>query len=455
MMDLLETHDVDASLKEKLKCLVFIPIISRTYCDPKSFAWEHEFKAFVELASKDKFGLKVKLPNGNVASRVLPVRIHDLDKTDIKLCESVLGGAVRGIDFIYKEPGVNKPITQRDNEEKNINKTSYRNQINKVALAIKEIILALKGEPIDYGIEQEKVVSTFEKQVLQEKSIIVLPFENISPDPDQEYFSDGLTEEIITDLSNVHELLVISRSSAMTFKGTKQTIPEIAKVVNVRYVLEGSVRKSGNNLRINAQLIDSFTDIHLWADKYSGILDDVFDIQEKVSQSIVEALKIKLAPEEKQKILARPIDNFQVYDLHIKAQKGITESTDEGLKRALQYINQGLKIIGENEILYSDLGQIYMHFIEIGLDKSENTFKKAEECTEKIFSLNPNSANGYCLKGHLNRWRGNIKESIKNLKQALSIDPNHFNSTFYLSFIYSFSEESSCCKTYCSKVSTN
>ena len=140
---LLETHDVDASLKDKLKCLVFIPIISRTYCDPKSFAWEHEFKAFVEQASKDQFGLKVKLPNGNVASRVLPVQIHDLDADDKKLCDAVLGGFIRGIEFIYKEPGVDRPLTVKDNEEKNLNKTSYRNQINKVALAIKEILSAI------------------------------------------------------------------------------------------------------------------------------------------------------------------------------------------------------------------------------------------------------------------------------------------------------------------------
>jgi hypothetical protein len=118
---LLETHDVDESLKEKLKCLVFIPIISRTYCDPKSFAWEHEFKAFVEQASKDEYGLKIKMPNGNVVSRVLPVRIYDLDSTDIKLCESVLGGVLRGVNFIYAEPGVNRPLKPKDNEEKNIN----------------------------------------------------------------------------------------------------------------------------------------------------------------------------------------------------------------------------------------------------------------------------------------------------------------------------------------------
>src|SRR4030043_1386887 len=101
---LLETHDVDASLKEKLKCLVFIPVISHTYCDPKSFAWEHEFKAFIEEASKDQFGLKIKLPNGNVANRVLPVWIHGLEGEDIKLCESSLGGVLRGFEFIYKSP---------------------------------------------------------------------------------------------------------------------------------------------------------------------------------------------------------------------------------------------------------------------------------------------------------------------------------------------------------------
>lgn len=138
---LLETHDVDASLKEKLKCLVFIPVISRTYCDPKSFAWEHEFKAFVEQALHDHPGLKVNLPDGNVSLRVLPVRIHDLDIADVKLCESILGTVLRGVEFIYKSPGVNRPLrSTEDNPHANLNKTIYRDQINKVALAVKVII---------------------------------------------------------------------------------------------------------------------------------------------------------------------------------------------------------------------------------------------------------------------------------------------------------------------------
>lgn len=107
---LLETHEVSDSLNQKLKCLIFIPIISRTYCDPKSFAWEHEFKAFIELASGDELGLKIKLPNGNIASRILPVRIHDLDDEDIELCESMLDSALRGVEFIYKSAGVNRPL---------------------------------------------------------------------------------------------------------------------------------------------------------------------------------------------------------------------------------------------------------------------------------------------------------------------------------------------------------
>ena len=150
---LLETHDVDKSLKNKLKCLVFIPIISRTYCDPKSFAWEHEFKAFVEQASKDKYKLQVKLINGNVTCRVVPVRIHDLDDKDIKLYESITGSYMRGIEFIYKEPGVNRPLrANEENPHNNLNRTIYRNQVNKIALAVRELIDSMK-------VEKESILS--------------------------------------------------------------------------------------------------------------------------------------------------------------------------------------------------------------------------------------------------------------------------------------------------------
>ncbi len=149
---ILETHDVDESLREKLKCLIFIPVVSKTYCDPKSFAWEHEFRAFIRKASDDQLGLKVMLTNGNVAGRVLPVQIHELDSADKSVIENELGGVLRSVEFVYKEPGVNRPLTAGDREEKNKCGTNYRNQINKVANAVAEILDSIVSKGQEPGV---------------------------------------------------------------------------------------------------------------------------------------------------------------------------------------------------------------------------------------------------------------------------------------------------------------
>ena len=141
---LLETHQVDQSLVKKLKCLIFIPIVSQTYCDVNSFAWQHEFLAFLKMASEDSLGMNVTLANGNVASRILPIQIHDLDPEDRSAIESALGGPMRSIPFIYKSAGVNRPLRIKDSDlGDNLNKTNYLNQINKVANALKEVGTAL------------------------------------------------------------------------------------------------------------------------------------------------------------------------------------------------------------------------------------------------------------------------------------------------------------------------
>ena len=156
-----EHHEVDDSLKEKLKCLILIPVVSQTFCDPKSFAWEHEFKVFVEQAGSDQFGLKTKLSGGNVANRVLPIRIHDLDSNDVALFESEIGGVMRPIDFIYKETGVNRPLRANEvNPSGNQNHTFYLNQVNKVANAVKGIISSLQDveeiPSLDEGSETKR-----------------------------------------------------------------------------------------------------------------------------------------------------------------------------------------------------------------------------------------------------------------------------------------------------------
>jgi TolB-like protein len=265
-----------------------------------------------------------------------------------------------------------------------------------------------------------------------EKSIVVLPFDDLSPDKDNEYFSDGLTEEIISDLSMIQNLLVISRSSAMTYKGTKKKIKEIGQELNVQYALEGSVRKAGNNLRITAQLIDAINDTHLWAEKYNGTLEDVFDIQEKVSRSIVDALTLKLSPEEDQKLAKRPIKNIQAYEYYIKARQGIYTFSKDGLDRAVRYLQNGLEITGENAVLYAGMGYVYSQYVNIGLEHEEY-INKAEEYASKALALDSGSLEAHFVLGFLNLFfYGNPKKSIHYLKQALGIFPDDPDVLFWL-----------------------
>jgi TolB-like protein len=309
--------------------------------------------------------------------------------------------------------------------------------LNNLSIIIKWF-LKYKGSQV-IGIpesDEERDISKNEIIPAAKKSIIVLPFENISPDPDQEYFSDGLTEEIITDLSHIHYLLVISRSSAMTFKGTKKKIGEIAKDVNVRYVLEGSVRKAGNNLRITAQLIDGMTDSHLWAEKYSGTLDDIFDIQEKVSRSIVEALKLKLTSGETQSILKRPIENIQAYEYYLKGYySAYSTFTEDGLHKARQYYEAALKITGNNAFLYAALGNVYLEYAHIWI-KQEDSLNMAEEYARKALELDPETAQAYMILACCQLWRGITKNMVSLLKKGYLIDPNDIVLIHYYGWSY-------------------
>lgn len=269
-----------------------------------------------------------------------------------------------------------------------------------------------------------------------EKSIVVLPFENLSPDPDQEYFCDGMTEEIISDLSKIQSLRVISRTSAMMLKGTRKSMKSIGRELNVEYVLEGSVRKAGNNLRITAQLIKAASDAHLWAEKYTGTLDDVFGIQENVSHSIVDALKLKLTSLEKQRVSERPIDNIQAYQFYLRAVQEIWNWTEDGFDRAVEDLQNGLRIVGDNALIYAGLGHVYWQYVNAGF-KPDDYIEKAEECINKVFELDPDSSKGHFLLGAINQtFRGNQQLSIKHLKKALEINPNDSDALTWLTLGY-------------------
>jgi serine/threonine protein kinase/Tfp pilus assembly protein PilF len=270
-------------------------------------------------------------------------------------------------------------------------------------------------------------------------SIVVLPFENMSSDKENEYFSDGLTEEIIADLSQIKQLKVISRTSAMRLKDTDKDLKAIGRQLAVQYVLEGSVRKEGNKLRITAQLIDAENDVHLWAEKYSGTMDDVFDIQEKVSRSIADALKVELSPEEQERIAERPIENTRAYECYLQARQEIWRFTAAGIERALQLIKNGLQIVGENVLLYAAMGTAYWLYVNAGIKPGEEYIQKAEECAGKIFSLNPDSPHGHFLKGAIHVHRGEMQDAVRALRRALSSDPNNADAMLQLARVYASS----------------
>jgi len=471
---LLETHDVDESLKEKLKCLVFIPIISRTYCDPKSFAWEHEFKAFVEQAGKDQYGLKVKLPNGNVESRVLPIQIHDLKADDKTLVENVLGGFLRPIEFIYTEPGVNRPLTVKDSEEKNINKTNYRNQINKVANAIDEIITSLKQyRPKQEEVTQEQIESEpvpvpvpvpvpqksnktpiiitsvialaliilgilfipklFKPAKEIEKSVAVLPFRNESTDQENSAFINGLMEKTLNNLQLIKDLRVISRTSVEQYRDQTKSIPDIAKELGVNYIVEGSAQKYGDAFSLSVQLIkaDKRED-HLWGKSFEQEIkevDDILKIQSEIAQAIANELEAFITPEEQELIDKIPTTNLTAYDLHLQAQdyyyKNIFTKDRSYLDKVSQLAYISLDMDPEFALAYYWIGMsslseryLYGYTRAFFLDTALFYFNKAVE-------LDPTLSDAYANRGVYYFEKGRKQKAIDDLEEAISISPNN------------------------------
>src|SRR4030066_2323787 len=258
------------------------------------------------------------------------------------------------------------------------------------------------------------------------KSIAVLPLDNISPDKENEYFSDGLTEEIIMNLSKIKDLKVISRTSAMHYKGTKKPLKQIAKELQIQYVLEGSVRKYGNDLRITAQLIDAVQDAHLWAEKYSGTLDDIFDIQEKVAEKIVEALKVELTTGEQQQLSRRYTEDTEAYQLYLKGRFFWSKRTEEGFEKAIGYFNQSIEKDPNYALALVGLADAYILTGVYCYLPPHETMSKARSAAQKALQIDPLLAEAHASLGHIRSlydwdWPGAERE----YKRAIELNPGY------------------------------
>jgi TolB-like protein len=253
-----------------------------------------------------------------------------------------------------------------------------------------------------------------------DKSIAVLPFVNMSSDAEQEYFSDGLSEELLNLLARIPNLRVIARTSSFAFKGEKIEIAEIAKKLKVAHVLEGSVRKSGNQVRITAQLIRAIDSSHLWSESYDRTLDDVFAIQDEISAAVVEQLKITLlgaAPK------AKEIDPA-AYVLALQARQVLRQSTAEGFEESIVLFQQALAIAPDYAAAWAGLSQSYSSQADMGTRPAKEGFTLAREAADKVLTIDPSNAVAHAQLGLIAMsYDGDLAAAAHHLDRALQLAP--------------------------------
>ena len=267
------------------------------------------------------------------------------------------------------------------------------------------------------------------------KAIAVLPFDNISSDKENEYFGDGLTEELIANLSRLKEMRVISRTTSMQYKDTKKDIQTIGKELGARYIMEGSVRKFHDDLRITAQLIDVDSDEQLWAETYKGKLSDIFDIQEKVAKQIVDALMVKLTPTEKVELTKRPTLNAEAYDFNLRARNYLYLQTKNNIQFAIQFFDKAISLDSRYAEAYAGLAEAYAIKYAY-FDRKDEWLEKALELSLKAIMYDSTLSEAYAALALAYFYKSSIDEALTAVNKSLELDPNNFFGYWILGRIY-------------------
>jgi adenylate cyclase len=262
---------------------------------------------------------------------------------------------------------------------------------------------------------------------LDRRRIGVLPFRNMSPDPNDEYFAEGMTEELITTLAKVRDLTVIARTSIMQYKNSTKRVSEISKELGTGTLIEGSVRKSGDRVRITVQLLDSKTEGHLWAENYDNkLVNDVFTIQSEIAEKVAGELKVKLAGEEKVLIEVIPTSVTAAYTLYLKGRHFWNERSKESIEKAISYFQEAVKKDPGFALGYSGLADCYQVMARNGLAEYSPSYEKAKEYATKALKLDENLAEAHAtLAGMLHYYERKWDESESEFKKAIDLKPSY------------------------------
>ena len=549
---LLETHNVDKSLEIKLSCLIFIPILSHTYCDLKSFAWNNEFLVFCKLANGDPHGLDVRLTNKNVASRILPVQIHELDEKDKRLFVNETGGPIRAIDFIFKSLGVNRPLTPQDNRSENLTKTLYRDQLNKTANAIEQIIEALAtpernvqesvtpkehshepsspigiswfwselirrniwraaftylvialllhqlliflipllkleerfvniaswimlvGFPIAtvfawfYELSPHGIIRTnsphaatnpfppnkkkpftdiplisillltlglqyfyfnYVKTPLINQegnkviSIAVLPFENRSGDEKDKYIADGITDDIINRLTIISKFRVTNRGRSQPFQGQILPFKEVAKDLDVKILITGSVERHGNQITVRAHMIDE-TDTYLWGNTFQRTTENVVAVQSEIALIIADQLKIQLNDLEKTRLHLKATDNPTAYDYYLRGRSLYYKYRSTANDSAITLFKLATALDPNYARAWAGLGDAYSQ-MNMRFSRNESWLDSSFIASTRAIQLDSNLSEAYKALANAYSYKKLYDKAFPLLLKSVELNPTN------------------------------
>jgi adenylate cyclase len=281
--------------------------------------------------------------------------------------------------------------------------------------------------PASRGTKDKK---TAQHDQAEKPAIAVLPFNNMSGDPEQEYFSDGITEDIITDLSKVSGLLVIARNTAFTYKGKAVKVQQVAQELGVPFILEGSVRKAGARVRVTAQLISSETGAHVWADRYDRDLTDIFAIQDEITHAIVDQLKVKLLPQERKSIKQTPTDNVEAYTLYLRGRQFIERRSKAYYQLARQMFAEAAKLDPLYARAYAGIADcdsflfLHYHVEDVAIEDILATSAKA-------LALDSGLAEAHASRGLALSLEKRYDQATEEFEQAIALDPNSFEGHYF------------------------
>ncbi len=280
------------------------------------------------------------------------------------------------------------------------------------------------GRSPPYSKETTSTAKTPEIPI-EKSSIAVLPFQNLSGDQEQEYFSDGITNDIITDLSKFRLLLVIASNSVFIYKGKPVKVQEVSRELGVRYVLEGSVQRAGDKVRINAQLIDATNGHHLWAERYERELKDLFAVQDEIVQTIVATLAVKLDAEERARAMRKDTDNLEAYDYVLRGLEYLSRVTPSDNKQAQQMFEKAIELDTRYAAAYVGLGQTHLSFFRYGWTEfASQELQQAHDLAQYALELDEANASAHALLGTVYRYRLQYELAIKEFERAIELNPN-------------------------------